>query len=308
MALTLLEAAKYERRLDRQALIEIFAGASDLLRVMPFETIEGMAYTYNQESLLPGIAFRAINGAYAESTGVINPESDPLKAAGGDVDVDKFFVKTLGEGTRESQETMKIKKLASYVGYKVVKGDSETSNVEFNGLQARLTGNQLIDAGASSGGDALSLSKLDELLDAVDDPTHLLMSKASRRTLKAAARNTSISGHITYEPDEFGRSIMKYDDLPILIGDANDNDDPALAYDEANPGGGSSVGTSIYCLSLGEGKLFGIQNSTPDIADLGELQTKPTMRSRVEWFNGMVLEHPRAAARLQGIKSAAVVA
>lgn len=308
MALTLLEAAKYERQLDRQALIEIFAQSSDILRTMPFETISGMAYTYNQEATLPGISFRSINGSYPESTAVINPESDPLKIAGGDLDVDKFFTKTLGEGTRESQEAMKLKALAHYSGYKVIKGDSSTSNVEFDGLQDRLTGSQLIPAGNTSGGDALSLAKLDEAIDAVDEPTHLIMSKAVRRSLTSAARNTAVGGFITTSKDEFGRPVSMYNDLPILIADANGDNNPSLAFDEANPGGGSTVGTSIYVVSFREGMLFGIQNSTPTIADLGELQTKPTMRSRVEWYHGMVLAHPRAASRLYGIKSAAVVA
>ena len=44
------------------------------------------------------------------------------------------------------------------------------------------------------------------------------------------------------------------------------------------------------------------------VRDLGELQTKPVMRTRVEWFPGIALFHPRAAARLWSIADAAVTA
>jgi hypothetical protein len=45
-----------------------------------------------------------------------------------------------------------------------------------------------------------------------------------------------------------------------------------------------------------------------DVRDLGELQASPFFRTRVEWFAGIACWHGRAAARLWGIKNAAVVA
>jgi hypothetical protein len=54
--------------------------------------------------------------------------------------------------------------------------------------------------------------------------------------------------------------------------------------------------------------LTGIQSSAPMVADLGELQTKPAMRTRIEWYAGVVCLHGKSAGRLRGIKSAAVVA
>lgn len=309
MALTLLEAAKlHTGDVLRDAVIEIYAQESEILRVLPFDDIAGNAYKYNIESALPGIAFRGVNEGYTESTGVLNPQVEQLVIAGGDLDVDMFILKTQGEDQRATQEAMKIKALAAKYTNAFLKGDSQTNAKEFDGLQVRLTGAQLIDAGATSGGDALSLLKLDEAIDAVDNPTHLIMCKALRRLLNAAARNPSVSGYITYEKDEFGRVITKYNDLPILIADANSDLYASLGFNEANPGGGSNVGTSVYVCSMREGALTGMQNSIPDVRDLGELQTKPVKRTRVEWFTGVKMEHPRGAARLRGIKNAAVTA
>jgi hypothetical protein len=307
MALTLIEAAKRNAGdVVRAAVIETYARASDILRVLPFENIAGNALKYNQEQALPGIGFRGVNEAYTESTGVINPVVEPLVIAGGDLDVDKFILQTMGPDQRTAQEMMKVKALAHRWTLAFVKGDSSGVTKEFDGLQTRLTGSQLIWNASGSGG-ALSLLRLDELIDAVDNPTHLLMSRAQRRLLTAAQRSTGVGGYITFGRDEFGRQIMMYNDLPILIADANGDAYAALAYNEAGQSGGSTC-TSIYCMSVGDGMLTGIQNGDPMVTDLGELETRPVLRTRVEWYAGLALYHPRCAARLGGITNAAVVA
>jgi hypothetical protein len=307
MALTLVEAAKlHSGNVVRSAVIETYARSSDILRVLPFEGIDGNAYQYNLEETLPGIGFRGVNESWNESTGIINPLTERLKIAGGDLDVDKFIVDTMGEDQRSTQETMKIKSLALAWTYHFIKGSEASNPRGFDGLQARITGNQLIAAGGTSGGDALSLDKLDEAIDAVDDPTHLIMSKAMRRKLTAAARDTSVGGDLRWERDEFGMPIAMYNDLPILIADYDNNGARILDFNEANPGGGSAVGTSIYCVSMGDGKVAGLENGTLDARDLGELETKPAFRTRVEWYSTMGVFHPRAASRLYGIKNAAV--
>ena len=308
MPVTLIEAAKINSGdVVRSSIIEIYAQSSDILRVLPFEDIQGNALRYHQEDTLPGIGFRGVNEGYDESPGVINPVTEPLVIAGGDLDVDRFITRTMGQNVRASHVAMKVKALAHKWTNTFIKGDSETNIKEFDGLQVRLGGDQLIDAGATAGGDALSLAKLDELIDAVDEPTHLLMSKAMRRRLSQAARDTTVSGFITWQQDEFGRMQMFYGELPILIADPTASAFKVLAFDEANPGGGASVGTSIYCLSLQANWLSGIQNGAPEVMDLGQLDSKPTERTRVEWFSGIALFHPRSAARLRGIKDAAVV-
>ncbi len=309
MALTLVEMAKTFRGDDvRSAVIELYARQSDLLRVMPFDEIEGNAIRYNVEDTLPGIGFRGVNEAYTESTGVINPVTETLSIAGGDLDVDKFIVDTQGGGIRATHEAMKIKALAHNWSNTFVKGDSVSSPKSFDGLQVRLTGSQVISNSATAAGGVLSLTKLDEAIDAVDEPTHLLMSKAMRRRLSQAARTSTVGGYIQYAQDEFGRQQTFYNDLPILIADGNADQFATLAFNEAATGGGASTATSIYVLSLREGMLTGIQNGAIDARDLGEIQTKPVFRTRVEWYAGIGLWMPRAASRLRDIADGVVVA
>jgi hypothetical protein len=203
---------------------------------------------------------------------------------------------------------MKIKALAQTIGHKMVKGDSSTDPKEFDGFQKRAVGLQLVDAGATSGGDALSLAKLDEAIDRTDSPTHLLMSKAVRSLLNTASKSTTLAGFITFDKDDFGRRIAMYNDLPILIADGNADLFATLGFDEANPGGGSSVGTSIYVLSLNESGVIGIQSGEMQVTDLGELEGKPVFRTRVEWYVAQSMRGPRSITRLRGIKAAPVVA
>lgn len=310
MALTLVEAAKLAANQGaalRSGIIELYAQNSDVLRTLPFSDINGNALRYNREETLPGIGFRGVNEAYTEDTGVINPVTEPLVIAGGDLDVDKFITTTMGGDQRTVREAMKVKALAHRWTKAFVKGDSASDAREFDGLQVRLTGSQKISAGSTSGGTALALSKLDELIDAVDEPTHLIMNRTMRRRLSAAARSSSVGGYITYTQDEFGRTVSRYNDLPILIVDQDNDGSDILQFNESASAGGATA-TSIYCVSFREGMLQGIQNGGMQVVDLGELQTKPVYRTRVEWYAGIALFHPKAAARLWSIGDLAVTA
>lgn len=307
MALTLVEAAKLNSGdVLRSAIIELYARNSDVLMALPFDNIIGNSMRYNREDRLPGVGFRGVNEGYTESTGVLNPQIETLSIAGGDLDVDKFIIDTMGADSRSTHEAQKVRALALRWTKAFVKGDSSADPREFDGLQRRIVGNTLIENHATTGG-ALTLAKLDEMIDAVQNPTHLLMNKTMRRLMTQAARNTSVGGYITYAVDAFGRKIAQYNDLPILIVDEDEASQQIMAFNEAAATGGSSS-SSIYCVSFGDGMYTGIQNGDINVRDLGELETKPALRTRVEWYSGMAIFHGRAAGRLRGITNATVTA
>lgn len=307
MAMTLLEYAKLESGDQlKQGVIEYYAGSSGILANLPFENIQGNALKYNTEDTLPGIGFRGVNETYTSSTGIINPQTESLVIAGGTMDVDRFLMKTQGEGARARHEAMKVRALSLRWTNRFIKGDSNSNPKEFDGLQVRLINDQLIDAGATSGGDALSLAKLDELIDQTINPTHLIMNKTMRRLLTAAARNTSVGGFITWGQDEFGKQIASYNGLPIIELDLDNEGNAILPFTEANPGGGTAASTSIYCVSFSEEGVMGIQNGSIDVEDLGMTDDGTVARTLVEWYSSFAVFHGRGAARLRGIKNAAV--
>jgi hypothetical protein len=301
MAVTLLEAAKLNSGdVYKAGVMMKFAETSDLLRTLPFEGINGNSLKYNIEETLPGIGFRGVNGSYTESTGVLNPKVESLTIAGGDLDVDKFIIDTMGTDQRAVQEAMKIKALALSWTKTFIKGDNESDPREFDGLQKRLSGDAVIENHATGAG--LSLVKLDEAIDAVDGATHILMSKSVRRRLTVAARTSTIGGYITYSQDEFGRQVTMYNDLPILIIDKDNENADILGFTET----GST--TSVYVVAMGEGQVSGLQNQGMDVRDIGELEGKPAYRTRVEWYSGFGVFAPRTAARLKNITDAAATA
>jgi hypothetical protein len=248
-----------------------------------------------------------VNESYTASTGILNPITESLVIAGGDLDVDKFIVDTMGANQRAVHEAMKVRALSLAWTAKFIKGDSSTDPREFDGLQTRITGSQKIAAGATANGTALSLEKLDEAIDQTLNATHLIMNKKMARKFSVAARTTSVAGYVTYDVDSFGKRVMKYNGLPILVVDLDNAGTQIITNTEACTSG-TATGTSIYVVSLGAGMLTGLQNGGIDVRDLGELQTSPLFRTRVEWYNGIAIFNGRAATRVWSIADAAITA
>jgi hypothetical protein len=241
MALTIVEASKLNSGdVARTAIVEMYARNSDILRVLPFEGIAGNALKYNREDILPGVGFRGVNEGFIESVGVLNPITESLVIAGGDLDVDRFITQTMGANQRSVQEGLKVKALAHRWTLAFIKGDSSADPREFDGLQRRIPpgSSQLLDAGATSGGDALSLFKLDTLISKVDDANFLIMNNTMALRLAQAARNTAVGGFITWNPSEFGQRIMSYNGIPILVAKEDNLGNDILPFtDNASPRG-----------------------------------------------------------------------
>src|SRR5690606_20843799 len=143
----------------------------------------------------------------------------------------------------------------------------------------------------------------------VRDPTHIVMNQAMARRFSQALRpdssnNPAVAGGLLDSHiDEFGRRATRYNNLPFIVLDDNTALYTALPFTE---GGGSA--TSIYVVSLRADGLCGIQNGEPMVDDLGELQTAPKFRTRIEWYAGITAMHPFCAARVFGITNAALTA
>ena len=310
MALTLVEAAKEAteaRDYKKAGIIELFAKTSDILDAMMFSEIPGNSLKYDQEAALPGIAFRGVNESYTASTGIINPQTESLFIAGGDLDVDTFVVQTQGIDARSRQEIMKTKALAAAITDTIMNGDNVANPREFDGLQNRVFGDQIVSNSAGSGGGVLSLRNLNTAIDRVGGATHLIMNRDMRNEFIAAKGDTSVGGFITQTEDSWGRPVTHYAGLPILVGYERNKNTAILPFEEAYTGGGTANGTSIYIVNFSEDGVAGIQNGGWKVRDLGELQTEPKYRTRVEWFPGMAAYSGFAASRLRNIKAGAIV-
>lgn len=312
MALTLIEAAKLVQDPVQRFVINEFS-TGDIIGRLPFENEEGSGVHYNRVDELPAVGFRALNEAFDEGTGVINPQSEAFRFYGGDLDVDRSIVQLKGQEGRIAHEQLKIAALRLGWEYQFIKGDSASDPRGFDGLQKRVTGGQLISNSAAGG--ALSLAKLDELCSQVErtgGTTYLIMGRKMRDLLSAASRATGVGGFISYEQDQFGRKLPFYDGIPILI-DSLSN--PILGFTETSPDGTSSTAcTSIYAVTFGPRMLTGIQGRNDgapggygiSARDLGEIDSKPVFRTRVDWHCSFAIYNGYSVARLYGITNAPV--
>src|SRR6056297_697975 len=312
MALTLVEAAKLAQDPLKAAVINEFA-AGDILGAIPFENEDGTGVHYNKVDQLPGIGFRGLNEAFDESTGVINPQSEAFRIFGGDIDVDGALVSMKGEQVRQQHEQLKIEASRVNWEYQFIKGNSDADPRGFDGLQKRVTGNQLISN--ADGGDALSLAKLDEVLSQVKrtgGTTVAIMNRKLRDVrLTAASRATGVGGFLTSTQDSFGRTITTYSGIPLLVDDLSN---PILPFTETSPDGSSSNAcTSVYVVTFGPQMCTGIQGRNNsggygiDARDLGEIDSKNVFRTRVDWNCSFAIYNGYSVARLYGITDAAVV-
>lgn len=303
MALLLQEASKLAQDQLRAGIIEVYVQNSPILERVDFLNIRGNAYSYNMEGALPGVAFRGVNEAFSESTGVINPQTETLRIAGGDLDVDSHIIRTRGPQVRAAHEALKVKAMARYLNRMVFDGNSLSDPREFDGLNARLTGSQNILAGA--GGAALTQDMVDDLLRAVPGANAILCGDGGHQLLTKLLRADS---QVNTTVDAFGRQVTTYAGVPLLNVGKDETHSDILDFDE-DPGDATFDTTSIYAVRFGsadaEEDLFGIQTEGGLMArDLGELDSKPALRTRVEWDISLVLASRDCAARLYGITNA----
>lgn len=299
-AVTLAQSADLSTNTLRRGVIEKFIDSSAVLARIPFMEIEGNAYQYSTESALPGIAFRAVNAAYTESTGAVVNATEGLKILGGDADVDRFIQKTRSNRVDQVSTQTKLKAKAAAIKFTEAffEGDSAVDANSFDGLRTRLTGAQVILAGA--GGAALTLAMVDDLISRVDNADVIFTHEWLIRKINALVRATG--GTVPEPRNEYGRTWYEYAGVTMVDpGKGLDGVTAILGFDE-DPGDAVADTASMYACVWGEDEyLAGLTNGGIDVYPLGELESKPAFRVRIEWYAGLAMFRARAAARLRGI-------
>ena len=309
MAFTLLEAAKYGNDVIRQGVVKVISETSPMYQKLTFKSIKGNAYRYNIEQALPSVAFRGVGDTYTASTGVINPVTENLVILGGEVQIDRFIVNTMGnlQDIKAAQYAMKAKAMGFKFTETFFEGDEDTDQNSFDGLRKRLVGDQKVLN--ASGGGALTLAKLDTMIDSViGTPDYLFMNRTLRRKITTLALSTySGVSLIDYGSDSsFGHQVTMYRGIPIVIVENELDGSTILDFDE-DPGDATSDCASIYAVRFGEDYIHGITGeggNFADVKDFGELEASPQHMGRIEAYVGLCVVHPRSAARLYGITNA----
>lgn len=317
MAITLTEAAKLSTTDLQKGVLETFVQTSPVLDRIPMLEIEGNAYAYNSEATLPGVEFRAVNGSYLESTGTVNQKSETLAILGGDADVDRFIQQTRSNlnDQRATQTAMKVKAISYKFQDTFINGDSSTDANSFDGLKKRLTGNQVIDAapnglpvvGSSNADIHTFLDKLDELLAAVPgiNGTNGAIYANAKIIRKIASALRHVGLDTVLMEDITGKRAIQWNGIPILDLGTTAAATPVDILPLTETQGTATASSSIYAVKFGadEGDqaVTGLTNGGVQVEDLGQLQSKPAYRTRIEFYCGMAVFGGKAAARLKGV-------
>ena len=317
MAITLTEAAKLSTTDLQKGVLETFVQTSPVLDRIPMLEIEGNAYAYNSEATLPGVEFRAVNGSYSESTGTVNQKSETLAILGGDADVDRFIQQTRSNlnDQRATQTAMKVKAISYKFQDTFINGDSSTDANSFDGLKKRLTGNQVIDAatnglpvvGSSNADIHTFLDKLDELLAAVPgiNGTNGAIYANAKIIRKIASALRHVGLDMVLMEDITGKRAIQWNGIPILDLGTTAAATPVDILPLTETQGTATATSSIYAVKFGadEGDqaVTGLTNGGVQVEDLGQLQSKPAYRTRIEFYCGMAVFGGKAAARLKGV-------
>jgi hypothetical protein len=291
--LTLAESAKLTQDQLLAGVIETIIEESPMLRYLRWLGVEGNSFAYNQEATLAGAQFYAVNAVWSEGTMTFTKKTASLAILGGDADVDNFIRRTRSRETdqRAVQTAAKAKDVARKWETTMIAGDVTADANAFDGLRRLTVAGQEVSMGTN--GAALTLAKLDELIDAVKGgkPHLLLMSKRTRRALKALLQASA--HYVEQGADQFGRQVMLYDGIPVEVSDYQPDNETQ---------GSSNAASSIYAIQFSESDgLVGLTNGGVEAIDVGQLETKDASRVRVRWYVGLALLRDSAIARLKGV-------
>ena len=289
---------------------------SNVLNRTPFENIQGGAFTYNQEATLPAAAFRAINAGYTESTGTFTQATESLVILGGEYVVDRFLEKTRSGGIGSlvaAQRDMKARSVAAKYSDAFFNGDTAVDANSFNGLKKRLTGSQVLTMGTNGAAintDAASrtafFNLLDSLVAAVPGCNAIYANRQVIAQIRIAYRNATINNMTTEDLTGTPVEVPTWQGIPIL--DAGNKADQTAILPQTETVGTSNVTSSIYAVNYGNSidlpGVVGLTNGGLQVDAPRELETKPAILGRIEFYTGLALLGPAPAARLTGVIAA----
>jgi len=332
-AWTLAELSKIETDTLRKSVTDTLLMESNLMQLIPWETIGQLATTIVRVQDLPSVGFRKINEGYAAAVGHFEQKVENIALMGCYLDCDKAIARaknTIADA-RAIAQVMALKAMAYKFNDKFINGDPTvtvaghfTQEDEFRGLALRVdevvaegyTEQKIDNAGtygaARDAGILYAtadshnfLNKIDQLIYSIKghSPDFLLMNKKMLLCLRAVLRKEKLLDNTR---DMFDRVVDVYQGCRLVdIGVKADQiteiilntEDPDSLYTATDP-----VSTSIYAVKFGIGELlWGIQEYPLEVEDKGLLEAKPVYRTEVDWPLGLALADPRAVGRLYNV-------
>ncbi len=315
---TLIELSKIEEDPRRKSVIDTLLMESNIMELLPWETIGALSTTISRLGTLPTVGFRKVNEGFAVSTGALEQSVENISLLGGNFDTDKAIVraKTSLATARAITQVMMTKAIAYKFNDKFINGDPQTDPEEFKGLEKRVDdvvaqgfplqetdvgGGSVTEGILNSSAASLNfLNKWDLAMYQIKghNPNYALMNSNLLLAIKALMRKEKL---LNTTMDFFDRIIDVYGNTRLIdIGVTADQTTEILPETETK--GGGTTETSIYMCKFGIGEfLWGIQEYPLEVTDKGLLEDKPIFRTEMDWPLGLAMADPYSISRLFGI-------
>ena len=293
--ISLAQSARMTNDVLQAGVIEVLATESKLLQLLPFMNVQGSGYTYNIEKNLGNAQFRKVNGGYNYGAIETIPVTERIVILGDEAIVDTYQIAV--ESDINNLMAIEVALRTKAIAHKFEKCFIDGGKAAGSGVPSESVANEFVGiltrytetAPANIPSNALSLfqaqvitktddliSDLDTLLDMVAGGADcLIMNKKTRRQVTAKGR-----AFCDYRQGEFGTQFVQYGGVDIV-----DVDGDLLADDV------------VIAAKFGAKEaVCGLQNGGVRVTALGEMESQPQLKTRIEWFVGLAVFNPKAVA------------
>lgn len=301
-AVTLIEQAKAETNPQAANILNLFAMEYIINAMIPYVGITGFDYPWTIFDQLPTVAPRDFNADFTSDFGTSSTYRVPWKNYGGKLEVDKAL-KLGNPAAAVTQEMLQLAAIAKKWAQHAVEGTGGVNLLGLNQYLANFWTGQVIDAGTTIGGDALTLAMLDDMLALVDNPSAIFVTEKVMQRITVLARTATVH-NINFVVDQFGEQVQAYNKVPIYKMKDGETGTDILSTTEIDGAANASTTSSVYCIRFGEDGFHGF---APGGAGMKVEVANPGTNyeiTRIEKNAGVVLEHRRAAARIRYVKQA----
>ena len=324
--MSLVEAAKAEAPSTKTGYIGIYANAYQPNYVAPVQK-SGRVWDWTVEDSLPhtgSSSSRAIGSDFDATQANFKPYESKVKAYGGKIKVDRYIKYNMPESMPRQQESQ-IKAFARSAFIDTFEG---TGGSAMRGIRHWLGGdattysalaiapgyeNQIVSAGATSGGVAISLDMLDEAISKVDvrpGKTFIYANFVLVRGIQKLNRGNVSAGHnVVFDPSQIGTFSMVYDNIPIVQTTDGKNADllSTTEYDYSN---GVQTTMSLYIVTWDDDAATYFSTNPQGISGVplpildNDGDGSNYQYERFEFYVGFVPQIPRSVVRLMNLKNA----
>lgn len=320
----------------KRGWIEYYAEQSDILQVLPWETINGCTKTIDYEGCVPQAnIWRLFNEINAAEVGCDYSWTEHLKVAEQILTIDHAMIRCDGKQKWLNKAKKVVKgwamtwtndflhapacDLRSPIGLEHRLGRDAVSIYDSNSIFERHYANNF-DASTGTfvpGGLPLSLTVAQNVVNQTDlslGQPYWIMNRQMLSHIQMARGDCSFCFERTENYVERGFPKPEtFLGIPILTGYGLTANDPILPFDE-EPMGGNNPATmtpntsSIYLVVFGMEGVHGIQDGPMEYLTTGRQFDDCHLFEKQSWFhmNSWVIEHHAAAARISGITNAPI--